>query len=426
MPASSAAPAVNAPTLPPSSGWRRWLPWLLLALQLLATTAVSLHGGDTLRYADERDYHGLAERLNAGQGYVTADGQPTAFRAPGWPWLLAAVYRGVDHPLAVKLLNGLCLAVATLLLMRLVAARWPSAQWAVPLLMLLSPLAIYSATTLYPQVFALFLFVLALWLLLRDGAGLGTAILAGAVWGYLTLCVSSFLMLLPFVLFAALWCWRGRVGARLLRALCFVVAMGAVMAPWIARNHQVFGAIVPVSTNGGLNLWIGNSPTARPNSGVNTEVRFWKETEGLDEVRTDAYYRDRAVAWIREDPVRAATLYVQKAVNYFNYRNEVATAGQVTEAQEWIVALTYYPLLALVLWRIACWRRRPPSGAELTFVALYFLNALLSALFFTRLRFRVPFDALLLLPAAVMLESLVSRGRMTPAGGWRRPNFARR
>lgn len=405
---AAALPPTSTNATAPLPAWQRWLPVALLLLQFLATSLLSIRDGDLLRYADERDYHNLAQRMNAGQGYVDNDGRPTAFRAPGYPLLLAAVYRVSNHALAAKLLNGVWLLVATLLLMQLVRARWPAARWAVPLLVLVNPLMLYSATTLYPQVFALFLFVLALWLLLHRGTLLA-ALLAGAAWGYLTLSVSSFLMLLPFTLAGALWVWSGPFAGRLARVAVFVAAFGAVMAPWIARNHEVFGAIVPVSTNGGLNLWIGNSPTTRPNSGVNTEVRFWDETRGMDEVQTDAYYRDRAVAWIREDIPRAATLYLQKTINYFNFRNEVATAGQSSRANEIIVFLTYYPVLLLGLWRVLQWRRAPLSRLEWVFLILYVGNAFLSAIFFTRLRFRVPFDALLVVLAAGGLELLRSR-----------------
>jgi hypothetical protein len=83
--------------------------------------------------------------------------------------------------------------------------------------------------------------------------------------------------------------------------------------------------------------------------------------------------------------------------------------------------LTYYPLLALSLVRCALWRRYPFSSAELLLYALYFGNALLSALFFTRIRFRIPFDAVLIVCDAALLGHLAaswtSRREGTAAAG---------
>jgi hypothetical protein len=65
---------------------------------------------------------------------------------------------------------------------------------------------------------------------------------------------------LPAVLLAAAWlAWpdgrrsRWKAGGALLLAALFVVG------PWTVRNWKVFGAFVPISTYGALNLWVGNA-----------------------------------------------------------------------------------------------------------------------------------------------------------------------
>jgi hypothetical protein len=70
---------------------------------------------------------------------------------------------------------------------------------------------------------------------------------------------------------------------------------------------------------------------------------------------------------------------------------------------DWVVALTYYPLLLLALVRLAAFRRYPLERAESLIYLLYFVNAIVSAVFFTRLRFRIPFDFVLIAINAVFL-----------------------
>ncbi len=91
-------------------------------------------------------------------------------------------------------------------------------------------------------------------------ATLGLAILSGMLLGLAILTRETVLYLLPFMALGLLW-QRGRRG--LLTAGVFLLATAAVVTPWTWRNHVVFGAFVPVSTSGGLNLYQGNARLTR-------------------------------------------------------------------------------------------------------------------------------------------------------------------
>src|SRR5262249_6073598 len=88
---------------------------------------------------------------------------------------------------------------------------------------------------------------------------------------------------------------------------------------------------------------------------------------------------------------------------YFNYRNDIATPGESAGWRDGLVFATYYPLLLLALLRAADARRHPLQRAEILIYVLYFLNAFVSAIFFPRLRFRIPFDFLLIAVNAAFL-----------------------
>jgi len=109
------------------------------------------------------------------------------------------------------------------------------------------------------------LFAVLLWwaierLVASDATGSSVAAVgAGLLWGLSVLTRETVLYFVPF---AALWlAWRRPGGSR--RAALFVCASLVVVLPWTVRNWRVFGAFVPVSTAGALNLWQGNTRLSR-------------------------------------------------------------------------------------------------------------------------------------------------------------------
>jgi hypothetical protein len=111
------------------------------------------------------------------------------------------------------------------------------------------------------------LFMVLLWwalerLIVADArASMGAAAAAGLLWGLAILTRETILYLTPL---AAVWlAWRAdrRAGGK--RAAAFFLCAALVVVPWTGRNWIVFGAFVPVSTAGGLNLFQGNAPLTR-------------------------------------------------------------------------------------------------------------------------------------------------------------------
>jgi 4-amino-4-deoxy-L-arabinose transferase-like glycosyltransferase len=93
----------------------------------------------------------------------------------------------------------------------------------------------------------------------RSGRGrLGLAIVAGLLLGLAILTRETVLYFLPVLTAGLVLTRRG-----LLVAAASVLAVLTLVAPWTWRNHVVFGAFVPVSTAGGLNLFQGNAKLTR-------------------------------------------------------------------------------------------------------------------------------------------------------------------
>lgn len=381
--------------------------WLFV-LSMSVALGVALISGETMRYIDERDYFDLALHLAQGQGYVTAELAPTAFRPPGYPFLMALFAGMTKGALWLKVLNVIFLGISVWLMRALVASETPAMAWLAGGCVLAYPVWMYTASTLYPQTICMTLLLGMVCLLSRQQASLAAFALSGVLYGCLVLIAPSFQLLAPvfaaYVVFLGPFAWRRNV----LAAMVFGLITATTMTPWLVRNYQVFGQFVPVATNGGINLLIGNSEFTRSNSGVDVDLsRYLRQAEGFDEVQTSRILQSFAIDWIKANPADAASLYVNKALNYYNYRAETATSEHNAAWKDWLMFFTYYPMLVLVLVRLALIGRAPLSRTEGLLISVYVINGLLAALFFTRIRFRLPFDGLLMVLAIISLGRIM-------------------
>ena len=101
---------------------RRFLAWVLggaLALRLAWISLIPIH-----LEADWLEYDGYALRL-AQTGVFSVDGRPTTVRVPGYPALLAAVYKVCGHSPKAGVLVNILLGIAIVALSYLLVRR----QW---------------------------------------------------------------------------------------------------------------------------------------------------------------------------------------------------------------------------------------------------------------------------------------------------------
>jgi 4-amino-4-deoxy-L-arabinose transferase-like glycosyltransferase len=409
----------------PESAPRRLAAWLTAHATTIALVAVglsvvisggySLLLGGELRFYDEHVYVQITASMAHGHGYSLDGSQPTAYRPPGYLFLLLPVYLATGGSvLAMRFVGVLALAGSvwfTYLLGR--RAHTPATGALAALVVACYPLLVYTATTLYPQVPALFLLLVTFELALRalpsdGGFRLWPGIGAGLVAGLLILTVPTFgVTAVGLVLWLAWRQWSAQRKISWRGVAVLIVAMALLPGVWCVRNYTTLHAFVPVSTNDGVNLLLGNSPNATADSGTNTDISaYGARAAHLPEVAQDHFYTGQALDWIKSNPGPAAALYAEKVANNFNYRDDLATSSQNGGAQNLISAVSYYPILLLALLRIFLLRRRPLRAEEKLLAVTIVVNVLLLAVFFTRIRFRVPLDALTIVLAASTVTRL--------------------
>lgn len=211
--------------------------------------------------SDAASYENLAARLARGMGYVRSwsDPVPTAYRPPGYPTFLAALYAifGRSH-WVVGVAQGFLGALSCLCTYGLGAKIVGEGPGRLAGLALAAyPNHIYHTSVVMSETLFVALMLSGLYVLAqRPQVGMRAALIAGVLGGLSALVKPEVLLLWLLVTGWMLLRERGARGAVV--AVIFAASVGAVIAPWIVRNARVMNAPMLISSNAGVNFYIGN------------------------------------------------------------------------------------------------------------------------------------------------------------------------
>jgi len=376
-----------------------WLPaFLSLAMGLRFLWAVGAPTWDpklrqSERWGDAEAYHLLAESILRGEG-LSLDGQPTAFRPPGYPVFLSLLYRSFgSSPLLVRFIQGL-LGSLTCYLTFLLAQRWyeDRNKQEIALLALamttVHPLLIYTGGWIYGETLASLLVLASLVASTnhRIHAAIAAGLCAGAA--ILTrppLCLLALGLGLQFFLLCS-----GRIRSRLMRSALVLGTAGCLLAPWTMRNRVHWGEWILFTTSSGANLMGGNNPEA------DGGFVYWKAhpgqtspylVDGMTEPESDAWLRAAAWSLMKEDPLRILLRIPRKWIRLLSpsdYGTSDPLPGGLGTIL-WIGQAVFLGLSFLGLCLgVSLWRRQQGPLFLLLGILLF------SALFFGSPRFLVP------------------------------------
>jgi tetratricopeptide (TPR) repeat protein len=399
------------------------------------------------KYYDEWAQRILREGLQGDEPY---------FMGPLYPHLLAAVYavfgRSLDAVRAIQVV----LSAGTVGVLHLLGRAWGGPRLAMfcsGVAALYGPLIYYSVSLLYPTVTVLLAAVLLL--ALHESArrrSLGLAALAGVVLGVYALGRGNILLFAPLAFFwlVAAWgrpftprpsAWREGLPA----GLVLTGATLAAILPATVHNLRA-GDPALLTTNGGLNFYIGNGPMAtgghqtpvlrleRPDGTVETitadlhqDVECRTEAEyavgrPLSYTEVSSFWFDETMRFIRANPGTFLSRLVMKAVHFWS-TYEIPQIEHFGYFRRYSLPLRGPVLgfglvgpLAVVGMGLAL--RRPGKWAlPLLYVVAYSTSIVL---FFVLARYRLPvLPALLPFSGVAALATVdaVRGRRFLPAGG---------
>jgi len=195
-------------------------------------------------------------------------GKEVFFRGPLYPYLLALFLKITGSDFFWTRLIQMIIASASVSLAYLLAreffsekvARLGSVFYAV-----YGTLIFYEAMFLIPVVF-IFLNLFGLYLLARnrDNPGKWPYFLIGIVFGLSAIARPNILLVVPFLAVWVIFRFRHKIEWRsiILLALVFFIGIAIPIAPVTARNYAVADDFVLISSQGGVNLYLGNNRVA--------------------------------------------------------------------------------------------------------------------------------------------------------------------
>lgn len=240
----------------------------------------------------------IAYSLVTGKGFSSPFGRdtgPTAWLSPVYPLLIAAIFRvfGIDTirsffaatSMNILFSAGACLPVfyAGKRIAGLGEASAAAWFWA-----LLPNAVIFPFEWIWDTSLTALLAATLLWATIELGESprLRDWCAYGLLWGFALLTNPALGSVLPFLLGWA--AWRGRERGAGLRAPALAVACVVLCcAPWTIRNYRAFHRFIPLRSNLGVELYVGNNENYGPHPPVwpfnitrEREIfRFYREGE---------------------------------------------------------------------------------------------------------------------------------------------------
>ena len=323
-------PAASPRALPGHASSRLELPLLLALLVLLATRLGVIFGIELVPSSDPAWYYQRAIELVEHRTY-SEHGVPTAYWPVGYPAFLAVVMAIFGRSVTVGQVANLVLSAVSLVLLYVWCRRhWQDRRVAAlaVLLFALYPNQVGYSVVLYSEPLFITL-LLAIAVVGRPGASAGRLIALGLLAGAATLVKAQTQLLAPLLIWLLLLSeWRPRAAwDATRRTLLAVLVMLLTIAPWTGRNYLQFGALIPVSTNGGMSLLVGNNPSMPLGLGGGE----FAEDDALvrsahfsieDQVAADTRARHLAWSWIAENPGRFIELIPRKILRLWLWDGE--------------------------------------------------------------------------------------------------------
>jgi 4-amino-4-deoxy-L-arabinose transferase-like glycosyltransferase len=411
-----------------------WLLPLSFALQLASIGALHEYrtrpGDDNFGFGFEMGRIGRS--IAQGHGFSSpyeGNTGPSAWEPPLYPFLIGGVFKifGVYTYASAWVLLSINSLLATLTTIPIFwiahrtfgerVAIWSGWTWA------LNPYVWYWGihwiwdTTFTPLVLAcIFLLALELQKLdlqkldlqKEDWPGRRAWILFGALFGIGALANPTMLAFLPF---CGLWIWRQRYRRRLpsmpgvaLASLTFFL----VLSPWLIRNYEVFGHFVFIRNDFGLQLRLGNGPSAdgmlMPYFQPNLNKLELDKFQHMGELGYAADCKRFALDWIRSHPSRFAVISLKR---FFYFWNGVPRPTNSVAAVDFRSS-AFLATSVLALWGLGRALRQKRPGAWL-FAGLIFFYPAIYYFVYPHARYRHPMEPELLILIVFLLSEVKVR-----------------
>ena len=280
---------------------------------------------------DEIVYLTIARNFVDGEGLILTPYRKAAF-PPLYPLFLAGLLRtGISIFPAVRVIQSILGAVSCLLLMGITRLVFSTENKSGTIdagmiaagFMAIYPVLVCYCARLMTETLFVFLILSSIYALLKSlqpSHRFVWLFIGGAITGMGILCRPT---LLPFIALVIAWLTivPSEKSQFFKSVLFFLIPIILVIFPWEVRNYRVFDKIIPITSAGGANLYIANNPVS---TGEAVGYRALMEAgvfhlgEDEDEIEYNRFYRDKAVALIKDNPGRFVYLAFKRLLWFYH------------------------------------------------------------------------------------------------------------
>jgi 4-amino-4-deoxy-L-arabinose transferase-like glycosyltransferase len=271
-------------------------------------------------------FENRAESIASGQGY-SVNGIATAYWPVGYPGFLGLIFGVFGSSVVLAKLINIAFYLAAIVLTYILSAELfnvESASRITLCILCFYPNHIAYNSLLATEMFFVFLFLLGAVLFIQASGRVGFLILAGLSWGLATLTKPQFIFL-PLIFLIV---FSKNIKLFVKSTGVVFLALLTCIAPWMIRNHGLFGKFL-LSTNGGIVLMQGNNPYATGkhiwDKNIESLLGELHTTNGVmwdsKEVAREERARLIGMSYIKNHPVRTILLWPKKL--FYLYRSDV-------------------------------------------------------------------------------------------------------
>ncbi len=328
-----------------------------------------------------------------------------------YAWILAAAIKLSPHGESVALFLNAVLFAGTCWLVWLAAQPLGKAAASLAaLLVAVHPGAIIYTAKLHSQTLDVFLIALTFVMIARTHTHvpLVSAFSAGVIAGLAVLSRGTIASFLPVW---ALWfLWKNRTKNLMSAAVVVTaVAVGSIITvtPVLLRGYMLYETFVPLRTDSGLNLWLGNHLGATGTPHVSADPPVMATTRmsqqmidrlaGHNEVEQNRILTDEVIGFVQQHPTEAVRLFAKKLFYFWWFSPH---AG-LFYPPAWLIAYRAYYLAILCFAAVGLTTAlRSSTGAAARLAQLFLILAaslcVTQAVFYVEGRQRWQLELLLL------------------------------
>lgn len=388
----------------------------IVALVLrLAVLYVTWHRAAPAAFTEPYGYEtgSIARSIALGHGFSSplpmVRTGPTAWFGPIYPYLIATIFKfggiySFRSHIVIQAMNCLFASLIVFPVNAIAkrsfgAAVATAASW----LWVVLPTAWYvPLQEIFGSTLAALCLAFVFWASLSLGAGRRGPlcwIAYGLLWSISALVNPALLAIFPFFLAWLIWALRKQSAGWTRPIACTVLVFALGLLPWTVRNYRAFGKLVPLRSNFGLELWLGNNPQA-------ADVNSFSMHPYDNPAERDIYRRvgeisymhakqEQAFAFMRSHPALTLHFIVRRfGSNWFSVSDRV---GSVFSNGTFDLKLYFFFNAAMILlaWLGLWFAWRTQNPYRLPYLVVLLIYPLVFYITHTLVRYRFPIDPLL-------------------------------